>query len=284
MVRSHGIAILVTALTVAGLASAEEAEAEERSFLRDVDFSVTPALDFMLYRSDFGDLSYVNYGGFIGADYHNVVSAGLYLGASYVEIDFPGYDPVPIGMNLRSDQTFTLGLFGSVTPVRTRHFELIIRGSLLFPPGGMRTAMFWDADADVPDAIEEYADDYLDEYGNGVLNATVAWYRADLGLVFAGRIGPFRPYFELVYMHLYTAVEPELPEETTVEDPGHNYIPRASITDRLHLPFYWIGLDVNLPFNMAVGGKFMVVPAGEYGTLGAAQVYFSVSLNPHSYR
>lgn len=287
MVHSNRIAmltILLAILAVSDSAWAEEAEAQERSFLRNVDLSVTPSVDFMLYRSDFGDLSYVNYGGSLGANYRDVIRAGLYFGGAYLDADLRGGDLLPVSMDLETEQTFTMGVFAAITPVRHGRFELTLRGSFLFPPGGVRASIGWDENFDIPEEIEAFAGDYMDTATGTRLPATLAWYRAEVSLVLGGWIGRWHPYFELAYMHVYTALEPELITEAGVDDPGHQYIPRASITDRMHIPWYWIGLDVNLPYSMAVGAKFMVLPLGDYGTLGAAQVYFSGPLNPRSRR
>ncbi len=288
MVRSRCIASLLAALTImlaSGDVRAEEAEATETEHgIRHVDLSVIPSVDFLLYRADFAELSYVNYGGSLGANYRDIVRGGLYFGGAYLDADLRGGDLLPVTLSLETEQTFTLGVFAAITPVRRGNFELTIRGSFLFPPGGVRTGLVWDADVEVPDIIRDFAGDYLDSATNGQLAATLAWYRAEVSLTLGGWIGRWHPYFELVYMHVYTAIEPDLTAETGIDDPGHDYVPRAAVTDRLHIPFYWIGLDVNLPYSMSVGAKFMVLPLGEYGTLGAAMVSFTGPMNPRSRR
>lgn len=287
MVRSNSIAVLTMALTLcsaAAVAEAEEAEARETHGIRNVDLSIIPSVDFMLYRADFAELSYVNYGGAIGANYRDIVRGGLYFGGAYLDADLRGGDLLPVSMDLETEQAFTMGVFAAITPVRHGRFELTIRGSFLFPPGGVRASLGWDENYDIPDVIEDFAGDYLDTATSIRLPATLAWYRAEVSVVLGGWIGRWHPYFELAYMHVYTALEPELIAEAGVEDPGHQFIPRPSITDRLHIPWYWIGLDVNLPYSMAVGAKFMVLPLGGYGTLGAAMVSFTGPMNPRSRR
>lgn len=269
--------IVVSAFVMSGEATAEEADERESAF-HDLNIGTEPEGSFLHYFSDYGSMTFAGYGASFGMSYRDLIRGEIYAGGVWLNgsvVQLPGGPEGTI--DITTSHSAALGLELGLTPVRIGGFEMQLRGRVAFPVAGMDTIVSWDFEYEVPQVIEDYASEYSDDLLENSLPGRIDWVCTELSLTLGGVIGRFHLYLELSYMNLHLSISPDIEAMGAVGE----YV-RPSVSSTLHLPWYWIGMDVNLPYAMALSVKAMAVPADDYGTLIAGHLTFTAPLNPIS--